>query len=451
LEPFDLKDAPLCLNSVDKLMDLSTVHRNLASGLYSNQNDFFVDADLCFTNAITYHSDKKQTKWIVTHANAMLEISKKLKSDTADQLTKSVTETSKKKTRQKPKGPQQEVSALPTPPGVAKNQGSESPGKGKAARKKQKINTAVQATETTKMHASMMVSLPIDNNTETWERFVDAKGYNITEDQKVLVKAWVRSLDKNWIAEEVKFFNVIHDMRSQLQPTPRDGWKSVLPDPNKENFEFCCLMLMVTTPNVPDVNIIKVFGPLFRDNHVDANWVLRQGETKLRAALTSLGRQNDSARYMMGIAAAWKGLPRDYRRAQDYIGVGPKVALVAIDECFGLAQGVPCDIHMVRMFQILGWMPPRTSYQQSWTATDEKDYELARAAIEGWFPSNRWGELNRTWAGLGQIFREDDRTDELAAWVDKERLRHTSNLRDSDAKRLDLIHSVYQQRKNKKK
>ena len=33
LEPFDLKDAPLHLNSVDKLMDLSLVHRNLAGGL----------------------------------------------------------------------------------------------------------------------------------------------------------------------------------------------------------------------------------------------------------------------------------------------------------------------------------------------------------------------------------------------------------------------------------
>jgi hypothetical protein len=27
-------------------------------------------------------------------------------------------------------------------------------------------------------------------------------------------------------------------------------------------------------------------------------------------------------------------------------------------------------------------------------------------SIEGWFPKDKWGELNKVWSGLGQMFRE---------------------------------------------
>jgi endonuclease III len=38
-------------------------------------------------------------------------------------------------------------------------------------------------------------------------------------------------------------------------------------------------------------------------------------------------------------------------------GVGPKIALVTIQEAHGKAQDVPCDVHMCRILTLLNWIP----------------------------------------------------------------------------------------------
>jgi endonuclease III len=64
-----------------------------------------------------------------------------------------------------------------------------------------------------------------------------------------------------------------------------------------------------------------------------------------------------TAKYIVSIAEQWKGLPRNYWLLTDLPGVGAKVALVTVAECFNLFQGVPCDVHIVRIFKALNWMP----------------------------------------------------------------------------------------------
>jgi endonuclease III len=51
------------------------------------------------------------------------------------------------------------------------------------------------------------------------------------------------------------------------------------------------------------------------------------------------------------------GLPRDYRDLVGFVGAGPKVALFTLQEATGSVQGVPCDVHMCRIFAKLGWIP----------------------------------------------------------------------------------------------
>jgi endonuclease III len=232
-------------------------------------------------------------------------------------------------------------------------------------------------------------------------------------------------------------------MRSQLEPSSRDGWADVLPPRHAMNFDFACLILMVATPAVPDLKILGVFGKLFSDNYVDPKWILDQGETKLQAIFAPLGRQKETTKYVIGIAHLWQGMPRDYRRLLAFPGVGPKVALVTIDECFKNAQGVPCDIHMVRIFKTLGWMPTTISLSDSWGAKQSSEHEFARAAIEGWFPKSFWGQLNQTWAGLGQLFRSNSDTVKIAEWVDRQAKDWNSSLRLMDVEKITRIHGAY--------
>ena len=58
-----------------------------------------------------------------------------------------------------------------------------------------------------------------------------------------------------------------------------------------------------------------------------------------------------TSKYIFTISENWDGLSRNYRSVMELSGVGAKVALVTVAECFNLAQGVPCNIHMVRIFK----------------------------------------------------------------------------------------------------
>ena len=452
LKPFDFKDTPGYEMEVDRVMDLETLSQNLENNEYSDPNGFFEDAGLIFKNAIVYHG-LHGSKWVVELAEYML---KRCEEEELGAGGKTLGN-GKKRTQRSPSG-----SVLDKVGGKKQEGGSvggavaRSP-KGSILSNKRKKPPDITSTVTTKNKATPALSiptltLPLDGNYETWEAFVDKKGYDISLSQAKIIKTWVKHLDPRWIADQVKFFNVIRRMRSQLKPSARDAWASVLPARQSSNFDFCALILMVATPNVLDTQIIDVFGPLFSNQHVDAQWIITTGEVRLREIFKPLGRQNESAKYVTAIARSWTGMPRNYRvLVEQFKGVGPKVALVAINECFALAQGVPCDIHMVRIFAVLGWMPAPSSCLECWERRKSEIgmYEFARAAIEGWFPPDLWGELNQTWAGLGQIFGNAQATTEMAEWIDKEQLSHTTDFRQSDADKLTLIHGVYG-RKSKK-
>lgn len=77
LHPFDLNQVPGYLDVCPKAMDMSTLTNNLNDGLYSNREEFLEDCFMIFENAIKYHSDKDQTKWIVPAAQQMLKIAKR--------------------------------------------------------------------------------------------------------------------------------------------------------------------------------------------------------------------------------------------------------------------------------------------------------------------------------------------------------------------------------------
>jgi endonuclease III len=305
-----------------------------------------------------------------------------------------------------------------------------------------KTTTTPKATAPKTTAASAL--LP-DGSLDRWVAFVDAGGYGITVEQRTSVKAWVKSLDPAWIVEQVKFHKQISAMRSELDPSARDAWAEILPDRDNINFDFCCLCLMVATPSVPDTKIVPLFKKLFVENEFNPQWVLDQGQAKLQAIFAPLGRQKDTSKYITAIADVWHSMPRDYRLLLQLPGVGPKVALVTIFECFNNNQGVPCDIHMIRIFTVLGWLPTASiSLCDSW-AGKEMTHEFARAAIEGWFPKHFWGELNQTWAGLGQLFRNKADTAKMAQWLDRQSKDWRSSLRSSDIDKLCRIRAAYKQ------
>jgi endonuclease III len=276
-------------------------------------------------------------------------------------------------------------------------------------------------------------ALPTDGEFETWRKFGDSGGYNISKAQWIRLCSWVaeRRSKPDIIADHVAFHHLIVSMKEETKlATPRDAWADVLPPSNSPNFFWATLMLMICTPLVPDRKIIEVFGELFRENHITEEWVLEFGENHLAEKLATLGMQKKSSSNIMNAAKHMISLsrePRDYRELQILDGVGPKIALVTIQEAHGKAQGVPCDVHMCRIFKLLNWIPSFVEKESGScldilenvkTGDDKYNYEVARAAMEGWFPPSYWMELNQTWAGLGQLLNDQESRKIMANYID---------------------------------
>jgi endonuclease III len=297
---------------------------------------------------------------------------------------------------------------------------------------RKKAETPQKATTTSKTQPPTAL-LPTDGEFETWRKFGDSGGYNISKPQWIRLCSWVaeRRSKPDVIADHVAFHRLIVSMKQETKlATPRDAWADVLPPSNSPNFFWATLMLMICTPLVPDTKIIEVFGALFRENHVTEEWVLNFGEKNLTEKLATLGMQKKSSSNIMNAAKHMSSLsrePRDYRELQILDGVGPKIALVTIQEAHGKAQGVPCDVHMCRIFKLLNWIPSFAEKESGScvdilenikTGDDKYNYEVARAAMEGWFPPSYWMELNQTWAGLGQLLNDQQSRIIMANYID---------------------------------
>jgi hypothetical protein len=73
LEPFDLTQVPGYTDVVKKVMDISTLSKNLESGVYPDREAFSRDCFMIYDNAIAYHSTRATT-WIGDLAKSMLRI-----------------------------------------------------------------------------------------------------------------------------------------------------------------------------------------------------------------------------------------------------------------------------------------------------------------------------------------------------------------------------------------
>jgi endonuclease III len=472
LEPHNLGDTPGYSEVVQKAMDLSTLSKNLEAGEYSNRNQFFDDADLIFHNALKYHRELEESDWILKLAAEMLKICENQRPD-AKQTNKRKSSSTK---TQEPKGPKKgpkkateskKKTKIATESKKKTKIATESKKKTKIAtesKKKTKIETgkkkdqndkATTPTITKKNNAGTRPPLPLDDNLDTWKKFGDDGGYKLSRPKWLRLRSWVSEQHENpgVIADRVTFHRLIVGLKAKLSvKSPRDAWADVLPNFIDANFFFATLVLMICTPQVPDKKIIDVFGKLFREYTVTPQWVIELGEEELANKLTPLGRQIQSANF---ITKAAKYLlhsdpPRDYRDLQALEGVGSKIALVTMQEALGSTQGIPCDIHMCRMFTILGWIPTLNELgslpssvscrdmlenKKNKKGNEEKekfDYELARAAMEGWFPQGFWNELNQTWAGLGQLLNDEGSRSLVCKLVDEETVSFDSPWREGD-------------------
>lgn len=108
-------------------------------------------------------------------------------------------------------------------------------------------------------------------------------------------------------------------------------------------------------------------------------------------------------------------VPSSYAEIVSVPWVGPKCAYEALKEGFGCEDaGVGCDIHMCRMFGVLGWSDPVTYFNefdyknQKPVSRERYNHDRTSMQIMSWVPRRHWGEMNHIYAGLGQLLQKSD-------------------------------------------
>lgn len=122
--------------------------------------------------------------------------------------------------------------------------------------------------------------------------------------------------------------------------------------------------------------------------------ILATPDTTLNALIAKVGFHKNKTRYIKETTRILRD--RYNGRVPDTLdellalpGIGPKMALLALQIIHAKVEGISVDTHVHRLSNALGWA--RT-----------KRPEQTRRVLEGWVPRRCWPDLNVLLVGLGQ-------------------------------------------------
>jgi len=130
--------------------------------------------------------------------------------------------------------------------------------------------------------------------------------------------------------------------------------------------------------------------------------ILEMDPKVLNEKIYSVGFRNNKTKYIKQVAQILRDdynddiPPTAAEMIRDLSGVGPKMAYIVENVCWGKQTGIGVDTHMQRLFPKLGWVSP-----------DTKNPEQTRKQLESWLPQEYWGEVNLLWVGFGQEVQQE--------------------------------------------
>ena len=68
---------------------------------------------------------------------------------------------------------------------------------------------------------------------------------------------------------------------------------------------------------------------------------------------------------------------------------------MTLHEAFGITAGIAVDSHLEKIFKLLEWCPADCSTIK------------CGGHVQSWMPQREWGDLNRIYAGLGQLIQSE--------------------------------------------
>lgn len=208
-----------------------------------------------------------------------------------------------------------------------------------------------------------------------------------------------------WKTKQLELYlDIVHfreDLKTDGFVSIRDRWKESLPKrghPHYQHRDFMCFFLLVLTAGVGDVVVCPNCKRIFDRYPVSAQWVLDVGEEQLASILSNMSKQYKNAHALTLIAkdllANFAGkVPMSMEQLMSYKQVGPKIAVLTLQNVHGINAGIAIDRHLRRVFAAFGWIDGCTS--------DEEAMYHVQLII----PQQYWPKINDYLAGLCQMLR----------------------------------------------
>jgi len=216
----------------------------------------------------------------------------------------------------------------------------------------------------------------------------------------------------DFVAAQERLLEYISPKRAVF-PTNRDDWDAWVDAGGPMSISDRCysaLCIMIMTPRTYDKSVEPVVLKMMRDGLTSAEKMLKTFadgvgvEDCLRALalrIKKCGMQNKSASFIIQLSLVCIAIgrtPNTYVELVSMAGIGMKVSDVVLGEILGTVVGIPCDVHMIRMFSAIGW-----------TNAECKNGDTAAMQVMSWLPMHLWLGLNKCFAGMGQILQENNK------------------------------------------
>ncbi|OIR58571.1 MAG: endonuclease III [Amphiamblys sp. WSBS2006] len=165
--------------------------------------------------------------------------------------------------------------------------------------------------------------------------------------------------------------------------------------PDERQRRFGVLVTVLISSRTKDAQTAKAWSLLDKNKLLSVPAVLKSTEDKIRKCLFGVGFHKTKSRNIKKIAEALShehsgDIPDSISDLLKLPGVGIKTALLVMQHGWNRCVGISVDVHLHRVFNRIG-------------VVSTGKPEETQSKLEDIYPENKWGTVNETVVGFGQI------------------------------------------------
>ena len=145
---------------------------------------------------------------------------------------------------------------------------------------------------------------------------------------------------------------------------------------------------------------------MIKEHPVSSKWVDGKSTKEMEALMQPIGKHKKNTKFIKGSAKIMLKehggeVPKDYDALMDLLGVGPKIAELTMQSCFGVAKHVAVDVHVRKISSATKLVRTKSRYAKYVSA------EVVQKDLEFCLPKILFPMINPLMGGLGQLMKEN--------------------------------------------